>query len=127
MAMPKRARAFAFVAILGASISIPAHANFTCEGPITYLGLGYEANLTVSVGYGIWTICNLSSPMSNGGIAVNTDACKAWYASFLAAQKASTQVRIYFVSTANTTNGPECSAIGSWVQPNPLPYFVVPL
>ena len=54
-------------------------------------------------------------------------AFKAWYAAALAAQRATSQIRTRLMSTANTANGLERSAMGSWVQPNPLPYFVVPL
>ena len=124
-AMPKRARGYACAIILAMAAAVPAQANFTCGGNITYLGINYTGTVVMSVaGFGIWSICNFNETISNGGISVGPETCKAWYATLLANQKTNQQITLYFTSSASTSNGPECTALGSWVAPNPLPYFM---
>lgn len=102
-----------------------ALANFTCGGPVTYLAVNSVSTLYVSVGgYGIWAICNLSSAAGNGGTTVSVDACRSWYAGLLAQRAQGLSVTMYFSSTANTSNGAECTALPAWSIPNPLPYHV---
>jgi len=102
-----------------------AQANFTCAGGISYLGVNSLGTVYVAVGpFGIWPICGLTGSMSNGGSTVGMDSCKAWYAALLAQKAAGQGVTLYFTSTANTANGPECTALTSWVVPNPLPYHI---
>jgi hypothetical protein len=124
-AMPNRARGFAYAMGLALVASMPANANFTCGGNIAYLGFNYTGTVVVAVGgFGIWSICNVNEPIANGGITIGPETCKAWYATLLANQKANQGITFYFTSSANTSNGAECTAIGSWVAPNPLPYFM---
>ncbi|MEO8018736.1 MAG: hypothetical protein ABI769_13050 [Pseudomonadota bacterium] len=124
MRMTSRTRGLACALILGCAASMPSRANFTCSGPISYMGLSYNGSINVSVGFGIWGICNLNSPLASGGIGIEPSTCRGWYASILASKKAGEQITLYFTSNANTANGAECSALGSWVVPNPLPYFL---
>ena len=104
----------------------PAFANFTCEGKVTYLGLSPEGTVTMSVGgYGVWYICSTTNPYpGHGGITFSPEGCRAWFATFLAAQKTGATITFFFGSSANTNNGPECTALGSWTQPNPAPYHM---
>jgi hypothetical protein len=118
-----RARQLACVAILALG-SASAHANFTCEGPVTYLGLSPEGVITVSVGFGVWYVCNQTTAMGTGGVTFSPEGCRAWYASILTAQKAGHSIRFFFSSSANTNNGAECGALGSWTWPNPAPYHM---
>jgi hypothetical protein len=128
MTVPLRARSLLCAMVLGASALVPAHANFTCEGQITYLGLTPDGSINISVGFGTWGICSMTTTSNaNGGVVYTPEGCRGWYATFLAAQKAGTAVRFYFNSSANTSNGAECSAIGHWVNPNPAAYFMVAL
>jgi hypothetical protein len=121
-------RALLCAAALGNFFAVPAHANFTCEGQIAYLGITPNGNLYVSVGFGIWNMCNLTTTtQANGGVVYTPEGCRSWYAAILAAQKTAQPVRFYFESSAVGNNGPECVAIGSWVQPNPASYFMVVL
>lgn len=124
MTMLRSSRVLACAVLLGMAASLPARANFTCSGQISYLGLDYSGSLNVSVGFGIWNICSFTSTSSNGGISIQPETCGAWYAAILASKKAGEPVMLYLTSSANTANGPECSAIGSWVVPSPLPYFL---
>ena len=58
-AMPRRARTGACAIILWIGLAIPAQANFTCGGNITYLGLNYTGSVAVAVaGFGMWSICS---------------------------------------------------------------------
>ena len=103
-----------------------AFANFTCSGKVTYLGLQPDGVVTMAVnGFGVWYICSLSGTYGNSGH--NAEGCKAWYASLLAAQKTGQGVVLYFQSPAGTSNGAECTALGSWVIPNPGPYHMTVL
>lgn len=124
MRITGKSRSLVCALILSCAASAPTQANFTCSGSISYLGLSYDGVLVVSVGFGIWNVCNVNTSYSNGGISLESATCRAWYASILAAKKTGDPVVLYFLSNANTSNGPECSAIGSWVMPNPLPYFL---
>lgn len=108
------------------AFSGPGWANFTCQGQVTYLGLTPDGTVHLGVnGYGVWVICNTSSPFAgNGGMNFTAESCRSWYAAMLATQKASHSLRLYFSSPAATSNGPECTALGSWVVPNPSPYHM---
>lgn len=120
-----RTRRFAYAVVLALAAAMPANANFTCGGNITYLGLNYTGAVVVAVnGFGIWTICSVNESIANGGITIGPETCKSWYATLLANQKANQGITFYFTSSANTSNGAECTAMGSWVAPNPLPYFM---
>jgi len=123
----RHARRFTCAALLGILVSANAAATIFCEGPVTYLGLHSDGTLNVSVNnYGVWSICNLNTTFAgNGGRTYAPDTCRAWYAAILAAQKAGTSVMFYFESSASSANGPECNALGSWVIPNPSPYFML--
>lgn len=95
-----------------------AWANTSCSGSINFLGADNAGNVYVDLGYGVWEVCNLSQAFTANGLTVTTDSCKAWYASFLAAQKAGTNATLYFYSAT------ECASYGTWVTPSP--YFVQP-
>jgi hypothetical protein len=115
-----------FVAALALFAMSPAFGAFTCEGKVTYLGMNSEGLVTVSVGgFGVWYICNQTNPQtSNGGIVYTPEGCRAWFATILAAQKSGGTIRFFFNTSANTSNGPECTALGSWAYPNPAPYHM---
>lgn len=110
------------VALIASSV---ASANFTCEGKITYLSLNPDGAVNYAVnGFGVWGLCNLSTTTTSNGATTPPEACRGLYASMLAAQKSDTNVRVWFASSATTTNGTECTALGSWVAPNPAPYHI---
>jgi len=104
---------------LAAVLSTAAHANIYCAGKIAHLGLGQSGTVQVSVGYGVWYICDLSV-VRNG---FSTESCKGIYAGLLAARASDRSVSFYFT----LPDGTACSSIGSWVDPNPAPYHVLML
>lgn len=114
------------IAALAMFAGSPAFGAFTCEGKATYLGMNSEGLVTVSVGgFGVWYICNQTTSFAgNGGITYTPEGCRAWYATILAAQKSGSSIRFFFNTPASTNNGPECTALGSWVYPNPAPYHM---
>ncbi len=113
------------LALLFASLSGNAWANFTCAGQLSYLGLGPQGEVYLAVqGFGVWAVCNMTGPTTVGSITITPDGCKGWYASLLAAQKAGHAITLYFSSAQSGGNGPQCTALGSWVTPNPLPYHL---
>jgi hypothetical protein len=118
------ARRLSLAALLACIATLPAHANIACKGSVSYLGLNSDGSMHISVGFGIWRICNFNSPFTNGGVTIESATCRAWYAGILASKASGAQVSIYFTSSANGNNGPECSAIGTWTAPSPLPYFL---
>lgn len=93
-------------------------ANIVCSGNIALLGVDSSGNVAVSIGYGTWTVCNTTQPFTGNSVTVAPDACKMWYASFLAAQRAQAAVAIYFPGST------PCGAWGNWVTA--VPYFVQP-
>ena len=106
---------------LGLALSIgmvlPAQA-LQCVGALQYLAVEGTGALHVDVGYGVWRLCHLETPLSSGGQTVALSACKAWYAALLKQHATGGQVRIYF----NTYT--DCAAIGSWVTPVPLAFHM---
>lgn len=118
------ARRLSLAAVLACIVALPAHANIACKGNVSYLGLNSDGSMHISVGFGIWRICNFNSAFANGGVTIEAATCRAWYAGILASKASGTQVSIYLSSSASGTNGPECSAIGTWTAPSPLPYFL---
>ena len=121
----RRARNLAFAGIIALGTAGVANANFTCYGPITYLGVTPNGVLYTNIGFGVWQICNVSGSFTGNGQTFTADACRAWYAAFLAAKRSDTNVVIYFESSAAGSNPPECTALGNWVMPNPSPYFFI--
>ncbi len=99
--------------------SSAAHAYVSCEGPVSYLAVGSNGSVYVNVGSNVWPLCGLASSFSAGGVTITQDVCRAWYATFLAAQKSGGSIRLYFNDPS-----PACAAIGAWVIPNPLPYHM---
>lgn len=109
--------------ILSCAASTPSLANFTCSGPISYLGASSNGSIYLSIGFGVWPICSLNSSYTNAGVTIDPATCRGWYAAILASKKAGDPVTLYFSSSANTANGPECSAVGSWGI-SAQPYFL---
>ena len=100
--------------MFGILVAQPASANFSCSGSISYLAVNANDVVFAAVGnFGVWAVCRLSET-SQG---VSEDACKAWYASLLAAKRAGTGVVFYFESSASGNNGSECTALGNWTGP----------
>jgi hypothetical protein len=110
-------KAIAAIALMLFSAS--ASATVDCQGKITYLGLNPDGTVNVNIGFGVWGICNLSTPYSLGTVTFTPESCRAWYGTFLAAQKSGSTIRMHFVS------GPACAQIGHWVWPNPASYHMV--
>lgn len=74
-------------AVLLASLFVvpPAYANYGCVGTVTYLGVANDGAVTVAGPGGIpaVTFCQLNATTPNG---FTPDACKAAYATLLAAK-----------------------------------------
>lgn len=114
------------VALIGLTASMNAAATTYCEGLVTHLGVDSEGQLLVSVNnYGVWNICNLKSAFSGNGVNYAPETCRAWYAAVLSAQKTGSLILFYFSTSTDSYNGPACAAIGSWVVPNPSPYYML--
>jgi hypothetical protein len=106
------------VALSALLLTSPAFADVYCTGPINFLGADSTGTIWVDVGYGVWGVCNLSAPLTIGSITVTTDACKGWYASLLAVQRAGTTAEIVMHGTTG------CTTYGSWMYPGN--WIVVP-
>lgn len=109
--------------LIAASVAVnPAHAYFTCTGTVQRLSVAPNGRVMLSIGFGSWWMCGLST----AEYGVTTEACRAWYAAFLAAQKADHTIRFYFdpTYTPNANNVPECSSVGDWASPSPRPYHM---
>lgn len=103
-----------------------ARANFDCGGPVSSLALTPSGEVQVSLGsFGAWYLCQLSSTVSYGGVTFTSDGCKGLYAMVLAAQATGQAVTMDFTSSdSGGSNGTDCTALGSWLQTNPAPYYI---
>jgi len=120
------ARRSACAALLAVVVSTNASATTYCEGLVTSVGIDSDGQFLVSVNnFGVWSICNLKAAFVGNGVNFAPETCRAWYASVLAAQKAGTSVMLYFSTSAEAYNGAACTGIGSWVVPNPSPYYLL--
>jgi hypothetical protein len=97
-----------------------ASANFTCAGNVQYLALNSNGAVYINVGFGVWTLCGVSSDGVWGGNTITAASCRAWYAGFLAAKRSNASVTVYLQSPNVGHNDGNCTAIGSWVVPNGL-------
>ncbi|MES1192618.1 MAG: hypothetical protein ABUS47_16275 [Steroidobacter sp.] len=98
-------------AMLGLLVASPSYANFSCTGKSNIVGVSTNGTVYVSIGFGIWEICNINSATGS----LTPDVCKSLYAAMLAANKSNTSLRMYFNNATDSNNGPSCSAIGNWV------------
>lgn len=98
-----------------ALVASTAHANYSCGGAVTYLGIDMGGDVTVSVtGTPIHKICNF-----NGGSGrASAATCKSIYATLLAARTTGKTVAIYY-----DENGYTCSSLPAWSFV-PSVYFV---
>lgn len=116
----------AVLTFLASLLATVAHAQFVCSGPVSSLALGPSGTVQVSLGsFGVWYLCELSTSDSYGGVTFTSDGCKGIYAMLLTAQATGQSVTMNFTSSdSGGSNGTDCAALGSWVQPNPAPYYI---
>lgn len=112
--------------VLGCLVTTGARAQVECSGPVSSLALSPSGTVQVSLGgFGVWYLCEMSSTDSYGGVTFTTDGCKGLYAMLLASQATGGSVNMNFTSSdSGGANGPDCTSLGSWVQPNPAPYYI---
>lgn len=84
--------------------NIPAHAFYTCSGPVTQLSIRNDGAVNISVG-GITNgyLCQIGAT-TNG---VGPDTCKAMYAQLLIAEATGRSMTLYFNPSGTITS---CSA-----------------
>lgn len=85
-----------------------ANANYSCGGAVSYLGMDASGDLTLALSGStpIHKICNVNAQGSWGFTA---GACKAAYASLLAARLTGKGITIYY-----NENGLTCSTLPNW-------------
>jgi len=113
-----RARRLASVAIAAlAAHSGNVSANYACAGPVGYLGVGQNGDLTVSIANStpIHSICSMTS---QGSYTLSVPACKAAYAAILAARLSGKSITLYYNNEPLT-----CGTLPSWGAV-PGTYFV---
>jgi hypothetical protein len=100
------------------TLATPAMAtNFSCTGPVLYLGVSSAGGVTMNIGNGVWTICSLTSTHGT----VTKEACAGWYSGILTARASGKTIMIYFSQEENGANA-SCTTLGNWTYP--LPYFL---
>jgi hypothetical protein len=92
-------------------------ANYACNGAVTYLGIDGNGDIVVSLGNGpgFNKICNINNQGSYRAVPA---ACKAMYATLLAAKLSARAVTIYY-----NDDGYTCSTLPVWA-PSYGMYFV---
>jgi hypothetical protein len=99
---------YSFALLLSiALVAVPAQANYSCSGTVTYLGLSSGGVVTVAGPGGLTYVyvCTLGVN-ANGWTA---DACKAAYATLLGAKLSGQVADIFFLDTLTCTTQPAWS------------------
>ena len=93
--------------------------DFHCSGVVSSIALGPKnGTLQVNAGYGVHYLCKIHVEF-NG---VHPEICKAWYSMFLTAQASGKEIsQSYNGDSGGATN---CTELGNWQVPNPIPYYV---
>jgi len=99
-----------------ALIATPAHANYSCQGPVTFLGVNQSAGVVVGGPGGLPDVylCRFDTSSSNGW---SPDDCKAAYAILLSAKLSGQAATVFFSDTLTCSTQP---AWGNYVSA----YFV---
>lgn len=85
-------------------IAVPAYANYSCSGTVTYLGLDGGGTLTVAGPGGLPAVYVCS--MTTSGNSWTTDTCKTAYATLLAAKVSGQTADIFFSDNLTCTTQP---------------------
>ena len=105
--------------LLAAAMAAPAaHAgSFECRGVPSRIAVAREGALRFTVGFGVWTVCNVNSDGYTGGVIVTATACRSWQAQLMAAQAAGREVSVIFYSTTlDGVNIAQCGLFGNGVS-----------
>ena len=89
-------KTYIFVAVLlSIAMAIPAQANYSCQGTVTFLGVNQNAGVVVGGPGGLPDVylCQLNTTSPNGWLP---EDCKAAYAILLSAKLSGQTVTIYF-------------------------------
>lgn len=99
------------------SFSTNAFANYSCSGTVGYLGLNSNGGVVVALKNStkIHTICSMGT---QGAFLMVPAACKAAYATLLAAKISGASITLYYEE-----NGYTCGTIPDW-SGIPSTYFV---
>lgn len=91
------------------TLSTPVQAAIHCTGKVDNVATSANGNILFSIAgqTPIHTVCNI---VDQGAFETLPQACKAMYATLLAARLAERQVRVYYSSPALTS----CTQITSW-------------
>lgn len=94
-----------------------AQTNYSCIGQVTYLGVGSEGDVIVSLSHPTprHYICSMAA---QGSYRMTVPACKAVYATLVAAKLTSKSVSIFY-----RPNEATCETLPSWTAV-PSAYFV---
>jgi hypothetical protein len=105
------------VAGLTALLAPATFASYTCNGQVSYLGIGPSGNLTMSLGNAtpVHVICNV---ITQDTFAISAPSCKIAYATFLSAKLAGKSMVVYYQE-----NGLTCATLPSWGSV-PGAYFI---
>lgn len=108
------------IVLLGSTAPIiVTAASYSCTGNVDTIALAPNGGmLQVNTGHGVHYLCKLQ--VEHNG--VHPDVCKAWYAMFLSAQASGRKITQLYDPDAGIAQN--CAELGSWVTPNPFPYYV---
>jgi len=100
--------------LLGAFVSTQtfAQATLSCTGKVSMVGVNFDGHLYASTGYGVWSICSMTT--TERGVV--PAACKGWLLSLLSSKANRADATIYVSGYTS------CRSVGSGVIANA--YFV---
>jgi hypothetical protein len=108
---------FAVLCAVWFSTTAAAQANYSCTGQVTYLGVGSEGDVIVSLSNPTprHYICSMAA---QGTYRMTVAACKAVYATLVTAKLSNKSVSIFYRPNEMT-----CETLSSWAAV-PSAYFV---
>jgi hypothetical protein len=100
-----------------AASAVASAGSFSCRGVPSRMAVAREGGLRFSVGFGVWTVCNVNTDGYSGGVFVTAAACRSWQAQVMTAMATGQEISVIFYSdTLQGVNIPECSNLGHGVS-----------
>ena len=92
-------------------------AAFTCSG-VPQVAMNLGGSMLINNGYGWHVICSPATTLNN----IPPENCRELHKEFMLAEALNKTVTFYY--DYNNTTRKTCADLGSWVSPDPFPYFV---
>ncbi|MDC0947830.1 hypothetical protein OAS86_00585 [Gammaproteobacteria bacterium] len=100
------------LAVIAAMASVTAQANFSCDGQVARLSVTNGGALLINNGYGNHYACAVTGTQPSQSLVVDSEVCRMWYATALAADVKGKAVKIWYQS--NSSSSSSCNSTANW-------------